>query len=447
MADRTRLWRSLYVGFLVLLVSAAVIVIRSFLAIKNEKQLARSLLDYKDIQAFDPAREGGYLLPSLDTVMLGERLDHPVRIITNSKGFRNSSEFAYTVPSRRFRILLLGDSYVDGMRTDQRHTVGYLLEQLLNSEACNDQTDGYEVMISAHGNPADAWYGFQEFGKRYHPQLVILGVTLGNDLTWNSFQKAEPDFGVGTPYTFRPATDARGNRVLVLSTGGDRRPWAPTWFPEEAYLPVPQGAFAQVLGKLADRPLQRIESRFRRLAHDYFPRWTGYIVPAATDPTRNEKREVDTRDFNTSLGLFYTPTLADIEADYTGFFEVVRGLANAVDDQAEEFALVLFPTRLQVSNREWQRFHRYYFLDQSKFDLTLPNRRIRDFCQGDSLPCLDLLDSFRRHYEGGESHLYRAHGDMHFNENGQALAARELATFVRQRFERQGLRSRACPVR
>jgi len=74
------------------------------------------------------------------------------------------------------------------MRTDQRETIGFLLEQRLNKEACTDEIDRYEVMISGHNNPANAWYHYQEFGHRYHPHIVILGTTLGNDLTWHSYR-------------------------------------------------------------------------------------------------------------------------------------------------------------------------------------------------------------------------------------------------------------------
>jgi hypothetical protein len=436
----------LYVVFIVLLGWLTVSVVRSIVAIKEQRIAAQSLLDYADILSFDPRREGGHLKPNLDGWMLGERLDLPARIITNSKGFRNSREFTYEVPARTFRVMLLGDSYVDGMRTDQHRTIGHLLERFLHEEACNEQTDAFEVIVSAHNNPVDAWYAYQEFGHRYDPHLVVLGVTLGNDLTWHSYQKSEPSFSSGgsTPYAFHPAKDASGNPALVLTTEVERQPWAPTWFPDEAYIPKRENGFLGIAGKWADRPLHKVESRLRMLANKVFPRWTGYMVPAVTDPTVNNRRLVDTRDFNTSLGLFYTPTLPHIETDYTSFFEVVKGFKAAVHRREGTFSLALFPTRLQVSKREWELFLTYYFLDPAKFDLSRPNKLIGEACQQDSLPCLDLLDPFRTHYQQNGTHLYRAQGDMHFNEHGQELAAKELSAFVKGRLESQGLVSRAC---
>ena len=125
-------------------------------------------------------------MPNLDTLMLGARADQPARIVTNSKGFRNAIEFDYEVPKGVRRILFVGDSYVDGMRTDQERTIGYLLEQRL----ARDDPDGktYQVLIAGNKNPANSWYYLQEHGRKFNPHIVILGVTLGNDLTWHNYK-------------------------------------------------------------------------------------------------------------------------------------------------------------------------------------------------------------------------------------------------------------------
>ena len=198
------LLRTLYIIYLAGLVSCALLIVHTIFKTAKAKEAAQDLLDYDNIHRWDALREGGHLLPNLNGWIKGETLDRPVRIITNSKGFRNNREFDYNVSPRTLRILFLGDSYVDGMRTDQAQTIGYLWEHLLNRESCSDQTDAHEVMISGHNNPADAWYYYQEFGHRYHPQLVILGVTLGNDLTWHGYRS-----------TFQPAINRNGKRILV----------------------------------------------------------------------------------------------------------------------------------------------------------------------------------------------------------------------------------------
>lgn len=354
--------------------------------------------------------------------MKGQTLDQPVRIVTNSKGFRNSREFDYTVPSRSQRILFLGDSYVDGMRTDQQQTIGYLLEQRLNADACTEQIDTYEVLISGHNNPANAWYYFQELGHRYHPQLVILGVTLGNDITWHSYRS-----------TFQPAMNDSGKRILVWQADGFQSKAAQGWFPSEAYVPPEKFLL-----------LERIESRLRGYLHDLFPKWGGYLVPAATYPASNDRRHVDMQDFSTSLGLFYQPILPEIEQQLISFLEVIDGLADSVSDHGGHLAVVLFPTRLQASTEEWNLFRKFFFLNPLKFDLSYPDRRIMEYCRTHSMPCLDLLPSFRSHYDTNQGPLYRPHGDMHMNEAGQKLVADELFSFVKRSLDSGGVLFQPC---
>ena len=141
------------------------------------------LPDYDQLAQFDPEREGGHLRPNLDLDVRGEF--GAVRFITNSKGFRDNREYDYLPLPEVYRILLLGDSYVDGMRTDQEHTIGFVLQEALNARL--DKYRQVEVMISGHNNPANAWYYYQQHGRAYHPDLVILGLTIGNDFISHNY--------------------------------------------------------------------------------------------------------------------------------------------------------------------------------------------------------------------------------------------------------------------
>jgi hypothetical protein len=43
------------------------------------------------------------------------------------------------------------------------------------------------------------------------------------------------------------------------------------------------------------------------------------------------------------------------------------------------------------------------------------------------MDCLDLLPAFREAQRAGRGPLFRALGDMHFNDQGQAVAASAIA--------------------
>jgi hypothetical protein len=143
-------------------------------------------LDYGDVhqQPTDgPFREGGKLVPNLDVVVVGETREQPARFITNSKGFRNTREFSYQPSPDTYRILYLGDSFVAGYRVGQEFTSGKVIEGKLTEML--QEAGGQlrpEVLIVSISEPATAWLWLEEYGFKYHPDLIILGVALGNDI-------------------------------------------------------------------------------------------------------------------------------------------------------------------------------------------------------------------------------------------------------------------------
>lgn len=211
---------------------AIIIILFLFFLYKIRPKSLTYYLDYDFMVQFDPDREGGHLKPNLNMLLQAEKRFHYVRIITNSKGFRNTVEFPYMPPGKTFRVLFLGDSFVDGMRTDQKETIGYILEQLLNKgvwQTKNNACERFEVMISGHNNPAAAWYYYQTHGIKYHPHLVILGVTLGNDIISNNFKSGFMPFtgenGM-VSLKFDPQSMHIENQLYSL------------FLPQEAYEPV-----------------------------------------------------------------------------------------------------------------------------------------------------------------------------------------------------------------
>jgi hypothetical protein len=362
--------------------------------------------DYDAVVEFDPVREGGHLLPNLDLLVQGEVNGHPVRFITNSKGFRDRREFGYQPPSGVKRILFLGDSFVDGMRTDQERTIGALLERGLVAEGSQ-----VEVLISGHNNPANAWYYFQEHGFRYHPDLVILGVTLGNDLTWTSYGA-----------TLVPEPDDGGQRRLRLV------PPMIQADPGNAELLLPDDAYRPRDGWDWYRDREMVLRSRLASASTLF----GQCVPPALGPGASRRRHVFAADFFASLCLFYQPLTTDASGMFADIEEVLLGLDRAVNVRGGRLVVVLFPVRLQVSAEDWSLLVRAYSLDSAKFDRDYPNRRLLDFCRMSDIDCLDLTPAFREAHSGNGRPLYRARGDMHFNDAGQALAAAEIAKHVRQ---------------
>lgn len=377
-----------------------------------------SLPDYGDLHRFDPDREGGHLLPSVNLLVRTEKTSDSVRWVTNSKGFRSEKEFSYTHPASTFRILFLGDSYSDGMRTDQKRTIGYLLEKELNARAPAGGFDRFEVMISGHNNPTNAWYYFQRHGYKYKPDLVLLGVTLGNDLTWNSYRS-----------TFVPVRDAQGRPALEWTHKLDQDDH------KGVDLMIPYDAYIQ--DESADGPLPRERRIWAYLAARSI--LFGYEIPPIVNPLPSTPRHFFATDFSVSLGLFYVPPMPEIDAIFADFEETLAGFADTAARNGSRLAVVLFPVRMQLHGKDWELLRRFYRLRDEKFDLEYPDRRLLAFCRSHDILCADALPALKASArEHPWSHLYCPRGDMHFNGNGQEVVAVGLCDFVSSLVEAKG---------
>ena len=72
------------------------------------------------------------------------------KLITNSLGFRDFEQKKVTKYSKKKRLLLIGDSAIEGAGYDYEHTIGGLLQNFLKKD--------YEVLNSAVGSYSPSIY-------------------------------------------------------------------------------------------------------------------------------------------------------------------------------------------------------------------------------------------------------------------------------------------------
>jgi hypothetical protein len=368
----------------------------------------KKIPDYGFVVTSSLANEGGHLLPNCDLLLKGERFNRPVRFITNSKGFRNSREFVYKANKKTLRLMLLGDSYIDGYRVDQNHTMGYVLEDELN-KTTKDDYDHVEVMVSGHNNPLVAAYYFQEIGRKFNPNMVILGVSLGNDLTWK----------INSGINIEPIKNDIGN-WSVRRLEEESKKYSFFLLPKEAY--TPKESFSEIF--------QNMEKIIRKLLGKLFFKFA-LIEPPAFDPSKDSmRRHLYANDCYVALGLFYKPLMPEIEEIYTNFEKDLLAMKSIVEENESKLVIVFLPTRIQVSTNDWNLLKKFYSLDEKKFDLVYPNIRISDFCKKNDIYFIDLLDEFRESTQKNDKILFMSRGDMHFNKEGHRLAGTILAKEV-----------------
>src|SRR5439155_17412844 len=105
----------------------------------------------------------------------------------------------------KFRILVLGDSFTEGLQVEQDETFPKLLEQRLG--------DGVEVLdagVSAYGTDSELLFWESE-GWKYRPDLVLLAFNTGNDILENHYGLMR---GTHVPYPEKPQFALQDGRLV-----------------------------------------------------------------------------------------------------------------------------------------------------------------------------------------------------------------------------------------
>jgi lysophospholipase L1-like esterase len=118
-----------------------------------------------------------------------------IPVVINSHGLRGP-ETSYKKPSDTFRILNLGDSIVMGWGVHEEDTYGRQLESILNEEGKSHLN--FEVINA--GVPGwsldNALAYLQAEGLKYEPDLIVLDITIANDINGKSALLAGNDTGL-----------------------------------------------------------------------------------------------------------------------------------------------------------------------------------------------------------------------------------------------------------
>ncbi len=104
----------------------------------------------------------------------------PYTVTINSQGLPDR-EYAIDHPAQGFRVLVLGDSFVEGVQVAPQERAFTMLE---NRYQARWGDIPYEIieMGTARYSPGQYYRAYQEQGRAYHPDVVIAMIFLGNDV-------------------------------------------------------------------------------------------------------------------------------------------------------------------------------------------------------------------------------------------------------------------------
>jgi len=183
-------------------------------------------------------------------------------------------------------------------------------------------------------------------------------------------------------------------------------------------------------GFLPEDQWSRWETSVAKLSQSFARRFSilKNSVPPAMGPKPGRPGQAMAAGFFVSLGLYYRGTISFIESVWRDFETLLPGLIAQMRHFGTRPLLVMFPARIAALPDDWARFADALQLDQSRFDLRAPSRRVTALCERNALPCLDTATALEQGQREGD--VFRPLGDMHLSDHGQAVTAHAIADFM-----------------
>jgi hypothetical protein len=354
--------------------------------------------------------------------------EYDIDITVNSQGLRDVERTGYEKPPDIYRILLLGDSYVEGLRVPLEQTFGKVLEAELNASAPAGLR--YEVVnagVSGWGTDQQLLWLRTE-GAKYQPDLVLLAFFPGND-----FQNISETLEVANMGRVQKPFFHRSEDGLTLR-------YHP-FDPEAAPQPDPPAAAAEPANGAAER---LAGLRAWLAGHSAFYRFASTTLDEAAPGLALRLAawgliDAPQTTATAAMGPDYVPVAYGIyrqplAAEWTEAIALAGDLVQAMQDDAagmgSRLAVVSVPAPEQVYPERWQRIlQSYRAMQADQWDLEQPSRAAQQVAEQAGVPFLDLLPIFRQASESiGPLHL---RVDGHWTPAGERLAGEATAEFLR----------------
>lgn len=310
----------------------------------------------------------------------------------NGRGLRGP-DVAIPKPPDTFRVLVLGDSVVEGAQVSEDATMATRLRDELAPLAGGKRIETVNAGVAGFGTGQELLFLERE-GLAYQPDLIVLVFTIANDAADNSIAVAR---------RWKLAADRRPFFV----TDGDGPP-----------KPLPFDAPpAETLA--GPRTFLRERSVLFTALELW---WIGKTVARAQEsvvPPLDAEREV------------YLNEVGDDWQQAWQITEVLLGQVRATADGAGvPLLMVAAPTEWQTYDDLWPKLVGTGSQAQRRFSVTAPNGRLAEIATRQDLHLVDLRETFRdAASSGGPAPIFRRDG--HWTEAGHAIAARVIAAAIR----------------
>jgi hypothetical protein len=397
---RTQRWRQLSINLLVMLGSFVVIfVVFEFgvrVAVGGGYRRGKERRERATYTAFDPVL-GWRLRPGAHAHY--DRGEYTTDIAINSLGMRDRERSIVPNPGT-FRILALGDSFVEGYTVGWEQTVGQVIERALNGPRCP-----IEVLNAGSGGySTDQEYLFyRETGRRFGARVVLL-FFYHNDLE-PLLEKTY--YGAPKPVF---AYHQRSGLSLIADHIRERPPAVDTQQPPTSSgTPFTRSA---AWGWLRFRLSVGAPRLYESLA-----RW-GLWEPLDRMPVYPE------------LKAFHARPSSRVSAAWTVADQLLATLKREVEADGARLVVVYVPSRMEVDDADWDATCIQYGLLPERWSREVVARRLEGSGKRTGFPVLDLTPALRTANVAPFWKTYLVF-DPHWNHRGHRAAGEAVAAYLR----------------
>ena len=372
-----------------------------------------------------PGKDGWFVCP-----------EYTVYKKINSRGLRGP-ECPYEKPENEYRILCLGDSFCEGYAVELKDLFTNLLQ-----DALNQRNDGREYRVINGGTAAystDQELLFYETeGRKYHPDLVVLLFCL-NDVWFNTQDQYPPK-----P---KPLFKLEDGKLVLTNSPVPRADVFPKDVSSQRHRQQLSAALVKEWLNEHSRIYSFVRSRIKScawlnraavwlgLAHGLGesggPATRGLVIPNENAPAA---------PLPNVYKVWYKRPPPEIEYAWQVTELILARLKRSVQENGGRLLVFYIPDKGSVEEDAIEATKRNYGLKDEFFDLDEPGKRVKSICEKLSIPCMKPTDVFRsearRLAAKGQALHFRF--DMHWNANGNALAAKLLLQRIEAEFLPQG---------
>ncbi len=323
------------------------------------------------------------------------RKEYVQSIRINSLGQRDP-ERVYDKAPGTFRILALGDSYLEGYTVPLESTATQVLESRLSRPECVVQV----LNCGTAGYATDQEYlFFKTEGWRYEPDIVTLFFyynDIAPTLRENYYGRAKPQFVVEDG-PLRLKREALGN------------PGPPKVLPLAPARPGPRSVLFDWVEQRLRRGQPLLYNRVAAL---------GLFGPILADPPRND------------LGVYRRDPPAWVDPAWVHVGRILSALKAEIEGRAARLVIVYIPNPMEVSERSRELTRLAYGMSDSEWDKDRVRRRLAKIAAREGIAFVDLTPALR----AADGPLFGPYLliDRHWNGLGHKTAALALERGLRE---------------